>query len=210
MAILKQGILGGISGKIGNIVGSSWKGISVVKTKPLSVANPKTAGQVAQRGRMTNVVAFAKVILAVAIKPLWDRFAQGQSGYNAFVSQNIALFDSASPSTPSSLVFSQGKMAATPVVSGSATNGSATVGCVFVDDSGSGFKLATDVSFVCAHNRTQGVTGVSANDVTRADEEIECLLPATAATGDVIDLWLAFRRADGTIVSDSSYIEITV
>ena len=48
MGILKQGILGGFSGKVANVVGTSWKGIAVIKAMPLSVANPKTAGQVAQ------------------------------------------------------------------------------------------------------------------------------------------------------------------
>ena len=41
MAIISQGILGGISGKIGNVVGGSWKGIDYLRIMPASVANPK-------------------------------------------------------------------------------------------------------------------------------------------------------------------------
>jgi hypothetical protein len=93
MGVIKRGILGGFRGKVANVIGSSWKGIAVIKAMPLSVANPKTAGQVAQRTKMTNIVAFAKIILVNIIKPLNDRFASGESGFNLFVKRNILLFD---------------------------------------------------------------------------------------------------------------------
>lgn len=70
MATIKQGILGGFSGRVGTIVGTSWKGIAVMKSLPLSVANPKTAGQVGQRTKFSSVVALASVILSSIIKPL--------------------------------------------------------------------------------------------------------------------------------------------
>ena len=33
MGTIKQGILGGFSGKVGTVVGSSWKGISYMRGK---------------------------------------------------------------------------------------------------------------------------------------------------------------------------------
>ena len=92
MGVIKQGILGGFSGKVANVVGSSWKGVAVIKSLPLSVANPNTAGQQAQRGAMTTCVEAARVLLPVLITLFWNRFAQGMSGFNAFVKQNIATF----------------------------------------------------------------------------------------------------------------------
>src|SRR6056297_342110 len=115
MAIIKQGIMGGFSGTIGNIVGSSWKGIDVMKSKPLSVSNPKTAAQQAQRGAFGQCVAFAASLLSVIIKPLWDRFAMQMSGFNAFVSTNVSNFDSDGVVDYSSLVVSKGKMSETPI-----------------------------------------------------------------------------------------------
>ncbi len=49
MGRINQGILGGFSGKVGNVVGGNWKGIDYMRVKPASVANPKTVGQVNQR-----------------------------------------------------------------------------------------------------------------------------------------------------------------
>lgn len=49
MGVISQGILGGVSGKVGNVVGASWKGIDYLRIKPSNVANPRTEGQVSQR-----------------------------------------------------------------------------------------------------------------------------------------------------------------
>jgi hypothetical protein len=34
MGIIKQGILGGFSGKVGNVVGGTWKGIDYMRVLP--------------------------------------------------------------------------------------------------------------------------------------------------------------------------------
>ena len=39
MGVISQGILGGVSGKVGNVVGASWKGIDYLRIKPSNVAN---------------------------------------------------------------------------------------------------------------------------------------------------------------------------
>lgn len=38
MGTIKQGILGGFSGKVGNVVGASWKGIDYIRSLPSSVS----------------------------------------------------------------------------------------------------------------------------------------------------------------------------
>ena len=51
MGKISQGILGGVSGKVGNVVGGSWKGIDYLKIMPASVANPQTPAQMDQRSK---------------------------------------------------------------------------------------------------------------------------------------------------------------
>lgn len=210
MARLNQGILGGISGAIGNVVGSSWKGIAVIKSKPLSVANPQSAGQVAQRTKMSNTVAFAQVILAGVIKPLWDRFAQKQSGYNAFVSSNIALFTNQFANPAADLVISKGKMEATEITAVNATNGSPIVNLTFPTTSGTGFLLSSDVAYAVVVNETKEEVGYIAADANREDGFTDVVMPSSVATGNVLQCYLAFRRNDGTIVSDTGYKTDTV
>ena len=205
MGKIKQGILGGFSGRVGGVVGSSWKGIDVVKSRPLSVANPKTSGQVAQRGAFSQVVAFAAAILAAVIKPLWDRFQIQKSGYNAFVSTNIPFFSTSGLDTPASLVISKGKMESTAIASVTATAGSPTVQINWVDDSGSGYKGATDEAYAVVYNETTGevVGGTDGNE--RADEYVTVTLSANLASADDLHCYLAFKRKDGTVVSNTSY-----
>ncbi len=114
MGKIKQGILGGFSGKVAGVVGSSWKGINVIRAMPVSVANPRTTPQVNQRNKFSQSILFASQILSTIIKPLWDRFAVQMSGYNAFIADNINNFNAEGLITPENLIFSKGKMAAVP------------------------------------------------------------------------------------------------
>lgn len=210
MGKLLQGILGGISGSVGNVVGSSWKGIPVIKSKPLSVANPRTAGQVLQRGKMTNIVEFAGQMLSSLIKPLWDRFAQQMSGYNSFVSTNIDLFENEMPSPAASLQISKGKMASTSASLASLSPGTSLISVTWTNDAGSGLKLAADLAYVLVVNETKGELGISAAEQPRSNEATSVSLPSFIASDDVINAYLAFRRADGTVVSDTSFDTTTV
>jgi len=210
MAKIPQGILGGISGKIGGIVGSSWKGINVIKTKPLSVANPKTAGQVAQRNLFGNTVAFAVVILATIIKPLWDRFASRQSGFNAFIQANITLFAATLPAFGTGFKLAQGKMAKTTLVIGAIAAADVEIAVSWTDDSGSGYKLATDVPYLLMINQTSGEVIAMSLGVTRNAESDVFTTGAIFTEADVIDMYMVFRRVDGTIVSNTSSAQVSV
>lgn len=210
MARLPQGILGGVLGKVGNVVGSSWKGIPILKSRPLSVANPRTTKQVAQRTKMSNVVEFAKAILASVIKPLNDRFAQQASGYNDFVSRNIHLFENAEPSPAENLSISVGKMAkVTPEIT-TADNNTKTVEVGWTTTLPDAFAAATDLAYVVLQNATTGEIVPSGGLNTRADSSIIVTLAENLKADDILHVWLAFRRVDGTVVSNTGYAYYSV
>ena len=210
MARLPQGILGGVLGKVGNVVGSSWKGIPILKSRPLSVANPRTTKQVAQRTKMTNIVAFAQFLLSSIIKPLNDRFAQQASGYNDFVSRNIHLFASDAPSPAADLKISVGKMAAVTPLSVVASDGDDSVTVNFLPNLPDAFASADDLAYVVAYNATQKVFGTEGGVSARALSVVVVNMGSDSESGDVIHVWLAFRREDGTIVSNTGYKTVTV
>ena len=206
MGKIKQGILGGFSGKVANVVGSSWKGIAVMKSLPLSVANPRTAAQIAQRTKFSYVTLFASSILANIIKPLWDRFASQMSGFNDFVRTNIDLFTTAVPSTYADLVISKGKMAAVnpSTISLTATNNH--VSFHYSDHTVGAFELETDICYLVFYNETQDEWGSKITTSPRGDGESSFQLVNDPVADDVIHLWIAFRRTDGTVISDTGYI----
>ena len=206
MAIIKQGIMGGFSGTIGNIVGSSWKGIDVMKSKPLSVSNPKTAAQQAQRGAFGQCVAVAASLLSVIIKPLWDRFSMQMSGFNAFVSENISNFDADGIISYPDLVISKGKMESTPVDEIAEDSGDDTIDIAWVADGGTGYKLNSDIPYCVLINETSGwIVKINVADKTRFDEGFDGIPTPGWESGDVLHAYLAFKRADGTVVSDTGW-----
>lgn len=92
MAIIKRGILGGFSNKIGNVVGTSWKGISVMRSLPQSVHNPKTEAQEQQRTNFAVASKLGSQLLDSVIKPFWDKKAIRMSGYNLWVQKNLEVW----------------------------------------------------------------------------------------------------------------------
>ena len=60
MGTIKKGILGGFSGKVGTVVGSSWKGISYMRSLPLKVRNPRTLRQLDQRSKFAIALGYLK------------------------------------------------------------------------------------------------------------------------------------------------------
>ena len=49
MGKIKRGILGGVSGKVGSVVGASWKGVDYLRGLPASYTDAKSEPQIAQR-----------------------------------------------------------------------------------------------------------------------------------------------------------------
>lgn len=92
MAKIKQGILGGFSGKVAGVVGTSWKGRAVMKSQPLSVANPRTEAQQEQRGKFSKIAELASAILTTFVQPVENPISGNISGYNKFVKDNKAAF----------------------------------------------------------------------------------------------------------------------
>ncbi len=92
MGKISLGILDGVSGKVGNVVGSSWKGIDYIRAKADHIADPKTEKQLNQRAKFKAVMAFAVSLLSVIIRPIWNPKAGKMTGTNLFVRKNIGAF----------------------------------------------------------------------------------------------------------------------
>ena len=209
MGVINQGILGGFSGKVANVVGSSWKGIAVIKSLPLSVANPKTPAQQAQRGALSSVVAAARVLLAALIQPYWNPFAQRQSGYNAFTSENIATFTTAGFAIFADFFSMRGSLLNAPVTLITSSAGASTIVIDYTDNSGSSDAQATDDTVVTIWNDTQKYWIVAAADSVRSDGTI--VIPdAVMVQNDELKVYFGMSRPNISKVSDSTFIASVV
>lgn len=110
MGVIKQGILGGFQNKVGAVIGSNWKGIATMRSRPISVANPRTGKQVAVRSEFSTLVKMASTLNATLIRPYWSRFAQKKTGANAFISANYGKMAGNVSKIPNRMILSQGKL----------------------------------------------------------------------------------------------------
>lgn len=205
MGVIKQGILGGFSGKVANIIGGSWKGIAYMRSRPLSVANPNTAGQQAQRGAFTQIVIVAKILLAAILKPLNDRFAQHMSGYNRFVQMSIDAFSTGGLSTPADMLISEGSLTAVPSTTSTGADASNRITIEWTDNSGTGTAVATDEAYGVAYNEDTDEWSFTTTPAQRDSEQARCDAASNGSTGETVHGWLAFRRSDGTLASNTVY-----
>jgi len=207
MGVIKRGILGGFSNKVGNVVGSTWKGIAVVKSMPLSVANPKTAGQVKQRTFFKEMTTLASAVLSPIIKPLWDRFASNMSGYNSFISTNRIAINASGNIEHTKLQFGKGRMLAPTIgtVSSSGTNKTFPL----TNPTACKYGLPSDKIYVVCMDRTtndvyySGITSTSRGSGSTASATVT--LGNGFVAGGSCDCFAGYVRADGSEVSGSAY-----
>ncbi|RXF70549.1 DUF6266 family protein [Arcticibacter tournemirensis] len=80
-----KGVLGGFSGKIGNVIGSSWKGIDYMRSLPRKVLNNATQEQLIQRLKFACAVNFVKPMSALVSVGFKSLAKQKITGYNVAV-----------------------------------------------------------------------------------------------------------------------------
>jgi uncharacterized protein (DUF1330 family) len=211
MGKIKQGILGGFSGKVAGVVGSSWKGINVMRAMPISVANPRTASQIEQRNKFSSSIYFAKKILSTAIKPLWDRWAVGMSGYNAFIARNIEYFGPDYLMEPENLIFSEGKMSAVSITTITFDPDDMALDISWLPNPMDAYQSSDDIPYVGVWiSEVKDKVDAVCTNTTRSAGTYHYTGPFDFATGEVVHVWLGFKRKDGTIVSNSSYLSYTI
>lgn len=204
MGVIKQGILGGFSGKVGSVIGSSWKGIAVMKAAPLSVTNPQSAGQTAQREKMTGIVAAARILLAALIQPYWNPFAQKMSGYNAFVSENIDTFVSDVFTTYANFYSTRGSLLGVVVTNVASSAAGNTITVTWTNNSGTADALATDEMVFVVYNATQGYWIVDAGNDLRNGSPY-AIPDAVMIAADALKVYTSCSRPNYSKVSDSVY-----
>lgn len=87
MAIISKGILGGFHGKVGEVVGSSWRGINVIRSLPKRVKRISTEKQIIQRAKFSLVIAFIKPLREFLLKSYNDRSLKHLTSTNLISSE---------------------------------------------------------------------------------------------------------------------------
>ena len=207
MGKINQGILGGVSGQVGNVIGGTWKGIDYLRIKPSSVANPRTEGQVDQRSKFSTVLQFLQPMtdfLRVGFKLYANRMTQ----FNAAMSYN--LNNAVTGAYPNfmidyaSALVTRGNL--TGAANGAATSQSAgSVEVTWTDNSGSGSAQTTDKALIVLLNTTRGEAVFTTAGPLRSDATATIPVPSEYS-GEDVEVFLGFVSDAGTKVANSVYL----
>lgn len=206
MGKIANGITGGVSGKLGNLVGASWKGIDYLRMMPASVTDPQTPGQVSQRQKMAVATAFCKA-LAQFLRVGFKSAAVRMSGYNAAIGYNIryaitGVYPSLVIDYTAAAVSRGALPQAIDVVASAGAAG--IVNFAWSDNSSEIGAAATDKTLIaCFCPALNQATTFS--ELAQRDDELQSVTVPDSWTGQTIHCYMSFIKADGTIVSNSEY-----
>ena len=216
MGVIKRGLLGGVSNKIGNVVGSSWKGIATLRSLPLSVANPNTKAQRDNRSTFTLMSQLGSEVLATVCQPLWNRDAKQMSGFNAYVKDNKMAFDADPLEWLINPIMSKGSLSATLQNAGINDEG-ANLTFVYKTSLQNPQDSTDDIAYVQIIHQDNSdpdkpvfhAKGVITN-AKRSEGHLQVPNPFETSAGDKLVMSLSFKSVDGREVATSSSLIISL
>ena len=206
MGTIKQGILGGFSGKVGTVVGGTWKGIHYMRSLPASVRNPRTVPQVTQRTKFLVTIEFLKPITPF-VREGFKAYSNKQSAFNAAMSYNVTnavtgSFPDFEVDYPNAMVSRGSLLQAQGAI---ATAGTDSITFTWSDNSGVSNALATDKAMPMIYNTNKGEAVFNTAAADRSTETIDLSIP-DGWSGDPIEVYLGFISEDGSLVANSVYL----
>ncbi|MFD1014617.1 DUF6266 family protein [Winogradskyella rapida] len=207
MATFDKGILGGFSGKVGNVVGSRWRGKNIMRSLPTRGNYTPSVKQLEQREKFKTVIQFLTPI--VPVLDLYFGNKQGdKSRYNLATSYHIteAVIDTGLGFAIdyTKVLISKGDLRGIDAGAVAAAAGQ-TLNFTWADNSGQGNASAFDdfmvVVFAPGLDEFYSNLAVDTRDATSASVS----LPAYW-TGQDVEIWAAFNKPDTKLAATSSYL----
>jgi len=213
MGTIKKGILGGVSGKVGNVVGGNWKGIDYLRILPAGVSNPNTELQANQRYKFATVIRFLQPMTEF-IRVGFKAYAVKMSAFNAAFSYNYnnaisGVFPDFVMDYPVALV-SRGNLSGA-VNPACVSTQPAVVKLNWENNSGVGLALESDRAMIMIYNRDKQEAIYLLDSVNRAAGTVDVAVPANYS-GDTVHCYLSFMALNAVLsgqtknaISNSSY-----
>ncbi|MEO7049499.1 MAG: DUF6266 family protein [Ferruginibacter sp.] len=194
-----------LSGVIGPVIASNWRGISYLKSKGHVSKKKRSPKQLEHQAKVGMVSTFVYSMKAL-LERTFISFAIDKTGTNAAFSynfKNCVAGESPAFFIDYSLVLvSRGDLpnAAAPLV---AVGDNGQVGFQWIDNSGTGQAKPTDKCIAVVYCPELNSTIYSNGDETRKDGSL--LLDAHLLTGKTVETWLVIIAANGVEVANSVY-----
>ncbi|MCS3552365.1 MULTISPECIES: DUF6266 family protein [unclassified Sphingobacterium] len=207
MARFLKGIVGAYSGKVGSVVGSSWRSVDYVKSLPKITGKKATVGQMEQRTKFALAVAFLSPIKDVLNLGYSDKLQGKATGYNKALQ---FLLNNGITGTYPSLEIDYSKVV---ISKGALSN---LMGVEWAEINAGELKIswspeinkfnafADDSVVLLMYNKTKNFFSIM-ESATRLDASLSLPLPVSY-TGDTLEGWIFTGHRDGVKTSLSYYL----
>lgn len=206
MGRIKKGILGGFSGKVGTVVGASWRGIDYMRSLPETSKKPASPAQLAQQNKMALFRGFL-----LGLDDIIERCFQNIEKYtpmNDALSNNMlnavaGIFPDQSIAFDQ-LLFSKGELLgswmakAIPVADN-------TIDFSWENGSYSPLRSATDQVTVVVYDPVEQQFCKLENAALRSEKIARLILPETFS-GHGVHCYLSFYSEGRKIASTNEYL----
>ena len=203
MGIIKQGVLGGFSGKVGAVIGSRWKSVYYMRGLTDKFHDRNSLKQQAQRAKFAVAQAFAHDVMGF-IRFGYSPELGNRSPYNGLVSYLLrhAMIgnDIDWELDFKKVMVSRGSLK--PVKVANATISGDTVNFTWTNNAGIGDALTTDVAMVLAYNKDDGEAEYDTHAATRGDAQCQLILPTGWGSANLA-VYLGFRNENTGNCADS-------
>ncbi len=208
MGKIRLGILGGFSGKVGTVIGSSWKSTDYMHALAKHVKNPNTEGQQMQRNRFRTTVNFLTSMLPF-IQVGFKQYAKKQTEFNAAVS--YTLKNAIAGEYPEytidyeKVLVSRGKLA--KVYNGQVSVIPGEVKFTWGDNSDERNASADDIAMALVYDsETTESFFTTRGEGRRRGIPTQVINIPARNVGHKIETYLSFMSADGKQVSNSVFL----
>ena len=211
MGTYNKGILGAFSGKVGPVVGASWRGKDVMRSLPRKGNRVATATQLLQREKFTMATSFLTPLNSVV-----GRYFGNNTGDKTRRNQAMSyLMREAISYVPPNLVWDYSKVlisrgdllglnAATAAV-----GAGHSVALTWTDNSNQGDAETTDKLVVVLYEPTSKTTVTALNAGMRNLGTANVIVPAFLS-GLSVQVWATFVSIDDKLYATSQYLGTVV
>mgnify|MGYP001089480750 FL=1 len=207
MATFEKGILGGFSGKVGNVVGARWRGKNVMRSLPQRGNYVPTELQLLQRARFATVVEFLSPIKDI-LSRYYGKKQGDKSSYNLATSYHLknALIEipGGFEIDYQKVLISKGDLRDLDTAAVT-TAANQVVNFTWVDNSGQGNANPLDQLVVVFYAPDLNLFQTYENIAAREDESAQVTLPAFLA-GIEVQIWATLVTETGKEAAISSYL----
>lgn len=205
MGTIKNGILGGFSGTVGPVVGSSWKDINVIRSRPPGRRRKSTVNQLKQMERMKLVSQFLAPLTSL-LNQTYNSVTVRMSCFNKALSYNIRnAVEGDYPAfriNYARVILGNGDLL-NPELLPAHSDSTGQLTLSWKDNSNEGSARASDQVFAAVFSsvRDQWMTGFAGVKRNAGSYTLDI----AAFSGVAVHAYIGFLSVDGRFVSTSQY-----